>query len=68
MSTASGVNATEPQSAPANVPRRRFVNVLLGTGLLASAASFLYPIRATWFRPSFPTWLATRYLRHVSQR
>jgi Rieske Fe-S protein len=29
---------------PENVRRRRFVNLLLGTGLVASAASFLYPI------------------------
>ena len=54
MSTASGVNATAPQSAPANVPRRRFVNILLGTGLLASAASFLYPILRYLVPPELP--------------
>jgi len=54
MSTASGVNATAPQSAPANVPRRRFVNILLGTGLLASAASFLYPILRYLVPPKLP--------------
>ena len=30
--------------APANAARRRFVQVLLGGGLLASAASFIYPV------------------------
>jgi cytochrome b6-f complex iron-sulfur subunit len=54
MSTASGVNATAPQSAPSNVPRRRFVNVLLGAGLLASAASFLYPILRYLVPPKLP--------------
>ena len=54
MSTASGVNAAAPQSAPANVPRRRFVNILLGTGLLASAASFLYPILRYLVPPKLP--------------
>jgi len=54
MSTASGVNATAPQSAPANVPRRRFVNILLGTGLLASAASFFYPILRYLVPPKLP--------------
>jgi Rieske Fe-S protein len=54
MSTASGVNATAPQSAPANVPRRHFVNILLGTGLLASAASFLYPILRYLAPPKLP--------------
>jgi cytochrome b6-f complex iron-sulfur subunit len=55
MSKASGVNASAPQSAPpANVPRRRFVNILLGTGLLASAASFLYPILRYLVPPKLP--------------
>jgi cytochrome b6-f complex iron-sulfur subunit len=54
MSTASGANTTAPQPAPANVPRRRFVNILLGTGLLASAASFLYPILRYLVPPKLP--------------
>jgi len=54
MSMASGVNATAPQPAPASVPRRRFVNILLGTGLLASAASFLYPILRYLVPPKLP--------------
>jgi len=54
MSTASGVNATASQSAPAKVPRRRFVNILLGTGLLASAGSFLYPILRYLIPPKLP--------------
>ena len=54
MSPASGMNATAPQSAPANVLRRRFVNILLGTGLLASAASFLYPILRYLVPPKLP--------------
>ena len=54
MSTASGVNAAAPQSASEKVPRRRFVNILLGTGLLASAASFLYPILRYLVPPKLP--------------
>ena len=29
------------------VPRRRFVEVLLGTGFVATAAAFIYPVCAT---------------------
>ena len=41
--------ATAPGDAggdagPASAARRRFVQVLLGGGLLASAASFIYPV------------------------
>src|SRR5664280_2469048 len=42
------------KSAPANLPRRRFVNILLGTGLLASAASFFYPILRYLVPPKLP--------------
>ena len=46
-------------SAPAapgtkDVPRRHFVNILLGTGLLASAASFLYPLLRYLIPPKLP--------------
>jgi hypothetical protein len=36
------------------LPRRRFVNILLGTGLLASAASFLYPVLRYLVPPKLP--------------
>lgn len=39
--TQSG-NPSDQQLAP--VPRRRFVEVLLGTGFLATAAAFIYPV------------------------
>jgi cytochrome b6-f complex iron-sulfur subunit len=35
-------NAGDPQSPP--LPRRRFVEALLGTGFLATAGAFLYPV------------------------
>ena len=35
-------NAGAPLSSP--IPRRRFVEVLLGSGFLATAAAFLYPV------------------------
>jgi cytochrome b6-f complex iron-sulfur subunit len=37
-----------------HVPSRRVVNLLLGTGLLASAASFLYPILKYLVPPKLP--------------
>ncbi len=42
------------ESDPPNPLRRRFVNMLLGTGLLASAASFLYPILRYLVPPKLP--------------
>jgi len=48
----SGASATAP--VPGDVPRRRFINILLGTGLLASAASFLYPILKYLVPPKLP--------------
>jgi len=48
----SGATAATPE--PRDVPRRRFVNILLGTGLLASAASFLYPILKYLVPPKLP--------------
>jgi hypothetical protein len=36
------VNAGDPRSSP--IPRRRFVEVLLGSGFLATAVAFLYPV------------------------
>jgi len=35
-------NAGDPPSPP--IPRRRFVEVLLGSGFLATAVAFLYPV------------------------
>ncbi len=35
-------NAGDPLSPP--IPRRRFVEVLLGGGFLATAVAFLYPV------------------------
>ena len=36
------VNAGDPPSPP--LPRRRFVGALLGSGFLATAVAFLYPV------------------------
>ncbi len=38
-------------SAPPSAGRRRFVNILLGSGLVASAASFLYPVMKYFIPP-----------------
>ncbi|MGI9103270.1 MAG: ubiquinol-cytochrome c reductase iron-sulfur subunit [Terriglobales bacterium] len=38
------VREMEFEPAPVNTGRRRFVQVLLGGGLLASAATFIYPV------------------------
>ncbi len=54
MSSAQGPSAASAETAPAGLPRRRFVNLLLGTGLLASAASFLYPIFRYLVPPKLP--------------
>lgn len=54
MSTASGAGVTTPQPRPPDAGRRRFVNIILGTGLLASAASFLYPILRYLVPPKLP--------------
>ncbi len=53
MSSVSDANPAPP-SAPADLPRRRVINVLLGTGLLASAASFFYPIVRYLIPPKLP--------------
>ena len=53
MSSAPETSAAV-QSASPDLPRRRFVNILLGTGLLASAASFLYPILHYLVPPKLP--------------
>jgi cytochrome b6-f complex iron-sulfur subunit len=52
MHPASEASAVTP--SPRNVLRRRFVNLLLGTGLTASAASFLYPIFRYLVPPKLP--------------
>jgi hypothetical protein len=53
MSSAPDTSAAA-KAAPADLPRRRFVNILLGTGLLASAASFLYPVLRYLVPPKLP--------------
>ncbi len=53
MSSVPDTSAAVP-SAPADPLRRRLVNILLGTGLLASAASFLYPILRYLVPPQLP--------------
>ena len=50
MLTASAGTTLEPR----DVPRRHFVNILLGTGLLASAASFFYPVFRYLIPPKLP--------------
>lgn len=40
----SAADAVTAEQQPASPPRRRFVSLLLGTGLVASIASFLYPV------------------------
>ena len=52
MYSASDASAPAPEIK--DVRRRRFVNILLGTGLLASAASFLYPILRYLVPPKLP--------------
>src|SRR6516225_798937 len=52
MDSASGAGAAA--SEPQDVPRRHFVNILLGTGLLASAASFFYPVLRYLVPPKLP--------------
>ena len=54
MSSTPGTGATVHQSAHHEVPRRQFVNILLGTGLLTSIASFLYPILRYLVPPKLP--------------
>lgn len=49
MPSASSASMATPE--PPSVPRRRLVNILLGTGLVASAASFLYPIMRYFVPP-----------------
>jgi len=39
---AAGIEANDRRAAP--VPRRRFVEALLGSGFLATAIAFLYPV------------------------
>jgi Rieske Fe-S protein len=39
---------------PSTLPRRRFVSLLFGSGLIASAASFLYPILKYLVPPKLP--------------
>ena len=48
----TGGTATQP--AANELPRRRFINLLLGTGLIASIGSFLYPIIRYLVPPKLP--------------
>jgi Rieske Fe-S protein len=52
MCSAQGATATTPE--PQEAPRRHFINILLGTGLLASAASFFYPVLRYLIPPKLP--------------
>lgn len=47
-------SATAPQRVANELPRRKFVNLLLGTGLVASIGSFLYPILRYLVPPKLP--------------
>ena len=47
-------SSTAAPSAPPDLPRRRLINILLGTGLVASAVSFLYPIVRYLIPPKLP--------------
>ena len=48
----TGGTATQP--AANELPRRRFINLLLGTGVIASIGSFLYPIIRYLVPPKLP--------------
>ena len=51
----SGTGAGAPQlAASPEIPRRRFVQILLGTGLVTSLTSFLYPIARYLVPPKLP--------------
>ena len=54
MGSLSGASSVVPESGPADPPRRRLAKLLLGTGLLASAASFLYPVLRYLIPPRLP--------------
>ena len=51
---------------PASSGRRRFVQVLLGGGLLASAASFIYPVLRYLVPPAATDWAATPWWPRAS--
>jgi Rieske Fe-S protein len=50
----SETSATAPQRAANELPRRQFVTLLVGTGLVASIGSFLYPILRYLVPPKLP--------------
>jgi Rieske Fe-S protein len=50
----SETSATAPQRAAKELQRRQFVTLLLGTGLVASIGSFLYPILRYLVPPKLP--------------
>jgi cytochrome b6-f complex iron-sulfur subunit len=53
MSSVPDASAAAP-STPPELRRRHFVNILLGTGLVASAASFFYPVLKYLVPPKLP--------------
>jgi nitrite reductase/ring-hydroxylating ferredoxin subunit len=54
MGSLSGASSVVPEAAPPDALRRRLAKLLLGTGLLASAASFLYPVLRYLIPPRLP--------------
>ena len=50
----SASTAGAPASEPRDGQRRHFINIFLGTGLLASAASFFYPVLRYLVPPKLP--------------
>ena len=54
LPSSSGPSIADPESGPVDVLRRRLAKLLLGTGLLASAASFLYPVLRYLVPPRLP--------------
>lgn len=54
MASTFGAGTAVSESDPADARRRRFAKLLFGSGLLASAASFLYPILRYLIPPRLP--------------
>jgi cytochrome b6-f complex iron-sulfur subunit len=50
----SGIGSAAPSTAHTEVPRRKFIHLLLGMGLLSSIASFLYPVVKYLIPPKIP--------------
>jgi nitrite reductase/ring-hydroxylating ferredoxin subunit len=54
MGSLSGAGTADSEPGPANALRRRLAKLLFGTGLLASASSFLYPVLRYLIPPQLP--------------